>query len=149
MSDLMLIGALRMPVTHDSDPLTLKQYIDRGRQAADEIERLERECVALSEQISKLASAQTRTECEISFLEESKLHPRMKAGCIGEFTVTAKSGCSACHFHSPDESCEVCGGDIEYEFEVDIPWDTQKQIWKKMNALYADSLRNQLQGGMK
>lgn len=39
MSDLMLIGALRMPVTPQSDDLTLMQYIDRGRQAADLIEQ--------------------------------------------------------------------------------------------------------------
>src|SRR5690554_5065065 len=39
MSDLMLIGALRMPVTPQSDELTLMQYIDRGRQAADLIEQ--------------------------------------------------------------------------------------------------------------
>lgn len=39
MSDLMILGVLRMPVTPDSDYLTLKQYIDRGRQAADLIEQ--------------------------------------------------------------------------------------------------------------
>jgi len=39
MSDLMLIGVLRMPITPQSDTITLLQYIDRGRQAADLIEQ--------------------------------------------------------------------------------------------------------------
>jgi hypothetical protein len=38
MSDVMLLGVLRMPVRPDSDPMTLHQFIGRARQAADRIE---------------------------------------------------------------------------------------------------------------
>lgn len=38
MSDMMLIGVLRMPLPDNPDPLTLHQFIDRARQAADRIE---------------------------------------------------------------------------------------------------------------
>lgn len=37
MSDLMLLGMLRMPMDNP-DPLTLRQFVDRARQAADRIE---------------------------------------------------------------------------------------------------------------
>ena len=48
MSDLMLLGVLRMPMD-DADPLAVAQYVARGRQAADEIERLRAEAAGLRE----------------------------------------------------------------------------------------------------
>lgn len=42
MSDVMLLGVLRMPMSIDrweSDPLSVAQFIDCARQAADRIER--------------------------------------------------------------------------------------------------------------
>lgn len=38
MSDVILLGVLRMPMPDDPDPLTLRQFVDRARQAADRIE---------------------------------------------------------------------------------------------------------------
>jgi hypothetical protein len=38
MSDVMLLGVLRMPMPEYPDPLTLRQFVDRARQAADRIE---------------------------------------------------------------------------------------------------------------
>lgn len=38
MSDVMLLGVLRMPMPEEPDPLTLRQFVDRARQAADRIE---------------------------------------------------------------------------------------------------------------
>ena len=38
MSDVMLLGVLRMPMPDDPDQLTLRQFVDRARQAADRIE---------------------------------------------------------------------------------------------------------------
>jgi hypothetical protein len=58
MSDLMLTGVLRMPMDNP-DPLTLRQFVDRARQAADrieadakEIDRLTAERDALREQLT-------------------------------------------------------------------------------------------------
>lgn len=57
MSDLMLIGVLRMPVTPQSDELTLMQYIDRGRQAANLIEQQAAEIEALKAHVEQLHAA--------------------------------------------------------------------------------------------
>lgn len=38
MSDVMLLGVLRMPIPDSPDPLTLHQFVSRARQAADRIE---------------------------------------------------------------------------------------------------------------
>lgn len=54
MSDLMLLGVLRMPMPDDPDPMTLRQFVSRARQAAcrieadtDELEDLRTKCEAL------------------------------------------------------------------------------------------------------
>lgn len=53
MSDVMLLGVLRMPMDNP-DPMTLRQFVARARQAAcrieadsDEIDELRAECEAL------------------------------------------------------------------------------------------------------
>ena len=38
MSDVMLLGVLRIPITADSDALTIHQFASRAREAADRIE---------------------------------------------------------------------------------------------------------------
>ena len=38
MSDVMLLGVLRMPLPSPVDPLTLAQFVGRARQAASRIE---------------------------------------------------------------------------------------------------------------
>ena len=48
MDDLMLLGVLRMPMPANPDPLTLLQFVERARRAADEIERLTAELDSLS-----------------------------------------------------------------------------------------------------
>ena len=54
MSDVMLLGVLRMPMPDDPDPMTLRQFVSRARQAAcrieadtDELEELRANCAAL------------------------------------------------------------------------------------------------------
>jgi hypothetical protein len=39
MSDVMLCGVLRMPISQDCDPMMFEQFVDRARQAADELEK--------------------------------------------------------------------------------------------------------------
>lgn len=70
MSDLMLLGVLRMPVPYPVDAMWLHQLVDRARQAADrieadadEIERLRtalRELVALEDMRLRLRSLHER-----------------------------------------------------------------------------------------
>ena len=53
MSDLMLIGVLRMPMD-DAGPLDVFQYVARGRQAADRIEADAAEIERLRAQVAAL-----------------------------------------------------------------------------------------------
>lgn len=61
---------------------------------------------------------------------------KMKAECIGEFSIDIEMTCSACAY-AYDVSgdyveCEVCNGDINYIETRTIPWDTMKDIYKRM-----------------
>lgn len=67
MSDVMLLGVLRMPMPDAPDPMTLRQFVSRARQAAcrieadtDELEELRAKCDALqkdAERYRKLRNA--------------------------------------------------------------------------------------------
>lgn len=57
---------------------------------------------------------------------------QMKADCIGEFEFTIQAECGECIDTGADEDCEVCQGGIQYERKVTVPWDTCKQIYKRM-----------------
>lgn len=62
-----------------------------------------------------------------------------KAGCLGEFTVTVSHVCPECWHNGWKQDCEICGGKSDeetncYDVEHDIPWTTQKDIWKAINA---------------
>lgn len=60
---------------------------------------------------------------------------QMKADCIGEFEFTIEAECTACFYDEPDSDCEVCQGGIQYERKVTVPWDTCKEIFKRMAAV--------------
>ena len=61
-----------------------------------------------------------------------KITNSMKAVCIGEFEIETTQTCSACFYGEPEVTCEVCGGEVEYQIRYDIPWDTIKSIYKMM-----------------
>lgn len=67
MSDLMLLGVLRMPVTTSSEPLTLSQFIGRAREAADRIE-------ADADKIQQLQARvlELEAQCEAGAASEEK-----------------------------------------------------------------------------
>lgn len=56
----------------------------------------------------------------------------MKAECIGEFSFTVPQHCMECLDVGADEDCEVCGGAVEYQQSITVPWDTCKAIYAKM-----------------
>ncbi len=58
----------------------------------------------------------------------------MKAECIGEFSFYIRAACAECLDVGTDSDCHVCGGDIEYDQKIDVPWDTCKEIYKAMLA---------------
>ncbi|MGC6958985.1 hypothetical protein ACP0JK_29085 [Pseudomonas aeruginosa] len=58
----------------------------------------------------------------------------MKAECIGEFSFYIRAACAECLDAGTDSDCHVCGGDIEYDQKIEVPWDTCKEIYKAMLA---------------
>ncbi|KFA99461.1 hypothetical protein [Vibrio sp. ER1A] len=60
---------------------------------------------------------------------ESGTHlDKLKGPMRGEHSFQQERSCSACNYDIPTHDCEVCNGDIEYIENVDVPWDTQKEI---------------------
>lgn len=59
----------------------------------------------------------------------------MKAECMGEFEITIDSECGECSDDGPDEDCEICRGNVIFKRKIPVPWDTCKQIYKRMAAL--------------
>jgi hypothetical protein len=61
----------------------------------------------------------------------------MKADCIGEFSFETEEACPKCNLmldeHYYDVEC-LCGGsdDGMYMQKRDVPWDTCKEIYKRM-----------------
>lgn len=79
MSDTMLLGVLRMPIHHNDD-ITLIQFIDRARAAADRIERdaeliedLQRQNQLQKAQIRNMAAMLERAEARERDLAEKIL----------------------------------------------------------------------------
>lgn len=68
MSDLMLIGVLRMPMDNAS-PLDVFQYVARGRQAADQIEADEKELDRQRVQIKMLMDDKAALMARVEGLE--------------------------------------------------------------------------------
>ena len=71
MSDVMLLGVLRMPV-NENDPMCMAQFVSRAREAADRIEsdadeitRLQAENEALREGMRKVNATSERHEREM------------------------------------------------------------------------------------
>lgn len=60
----------------------------------------------------------------------------MKAVCHGEFSFQVERTCSACFYDEPQTDCEVCGGEIQYEERMEVPWDIVKEIYKMMTKVY-------------
>lgn len=74
MSDLMLLGVLRMPVSPQSDELTLRQYINRGRQAADLIEQQQALIADLEQRNKELAATVEEIRHNFIMLESCHLN---------------------------------------------------------------------------
>ena len=63
MSDTVLLGVLRMPID-EPDFLTLKQFVDRGRQAADRIESLKSVLIEVRDRLRAHPEYAELTEAE-------------------------------------------------------------------------------------
>ncbi|HIF6165116.1 hypothetical protein [Vibrio alginolyticus] len=59
--------------------------------------------------------------------DNAKVFELLKNPLRGEQSITVQQRCSACAYDMPDEECEVCGGEIEFETHHTIPWTEQKE----------------------
>ena len=69
MSDTMLLGVLRMPMPDNPDPMTMRQFVDRARQAADRIEADAERIAALEDETSGLYHAVAQEARKVLSLE--------------------------------------------------------------------------------
>ncbi len=58
--------------------------------------------------------------------DNPKAFDYLKGALIGEQEISVTTKCTACDFDFPDEDCEVCGGEVEYQQEYPITWTDQK-----------------------
>ena len=111
----------------------------------DQISSLENEVADLKQQLA--LAQKSKLEAQLELLEDPVIDPHMRAGCIGEFSVTVTQICPDCW--SADEGdtsyCDLCDNAAdefaEYETEVDISWTIQKLIFKRMCKFKAESLK--------
>jgi hypothetical protein len=80
MSDVMLLGVLRMPMPDEPDTMTLRQFVSRARQAAcrieadaDELAELRTECERLRAEVEMLREDAERLEYLMRHLPEDAL----------------------------------------------------------------------------
>ncbi|KMV28556.1 hypothetical protein AB733_23050 [Photobacterium swingsii] len=59
--------------------------------------------------------------------KQGDLYSTLKPLLIGEQTVAITRECIECTEDDFDEDCEICGGKCEYQYNVVIPWTTQKE----------------------
>ena len=71
MSNAMLLGVLRMPIPDNPAPLTLRQFVDRARQAAAEIERLTDDYAAATHLLADRDAHIERLKAELATLRAS------------------------------------------------------------------------------
>lgn len=57
-----------------------------------------------------------------------KITNAMKAEHIGEYRIPIELGCNC----DMDEKCPACHGTGEYTYWAQVPWDTCKEIYKRM-----------------
>lgn len=70
--------------------------------------------------------------------ESPKAFDYLKGSLIGEQEISVTTTCTACDFDFPDEDCEVCGGEVEYQQEYPITWTDQKDT---LSLAFSELLR--------
>jgi len=90
---------------------------------------------------------------EIAKAFEKALIPRRaKAGCIGEFNFIIEDAicCPQCWEEKSDD-CDMCNGKSGEtglsDLTATVPWDLCKEIWLRMNKIYAEQLREEQEYG--
>ena len=56
----------------------------------------------------------------------------MKFAHMGKHSFTIQAECGECIDVGPDTDCFVCHGEVIYDRQIVVPWDTCKEIYKAM-----------------
>lgn len=95
---------------------------------------------------AKMHSKEFAIEKKIEAFEKAQIPRHAKAGCIGEFkfNIEGANCCPEC-YHDKKDDCELCEGDTDEnglsDLTATVPWDLCKEIWLRMNKIYAEQLR--------
>lgn len=93
--------------------------------------------------------AQHDKEVAVKAIESLSISPKSKAGCIGEFKVDYQDVCPTCWNGGHNHVCDICRGESDEDGYIDtfkdIPWDTQKEIFKRMLSNAKEYAIEQLQ----
>lgn len=87
-------------------------------------------------------------EKKIEAFEKANIPRRAKAGCIGEFEFVIKDAtcCPEC-WQEQNDDCHMCDGKSDEsglsDLTAAVPWDLCKEIWLRMNKIYAEQLRKE------
>lgn len=103
----------------------------------------------IEQELSGKSLAQHDKEVAIKAIESLSLSPKSKAGCIGEFKVDYQDVCPTCWNDGHNPVCDICRGESDEDGYIDtskgIPWDTQKEIFKRMLSNAKEYAIKQLQ----
>lgn len=88
-------------------------------------------CIQMTKQWSFNDENKIKAEAVLTYLSSAEIPENAKSGMVGEFVISHTETCSGCYYDEPDEECEVCGGEVEYQVSIEVPWTMQKDIFKK------------------
>lgn len=88
-----------------------------------------------------------KADAVLSYLSSVEIPENAKSKMIGEFEISHTETCSGCYYDEPDEECEVCGGEVDYQVSIDVPWTIQKDIFKKFVECAKSDYANKLERG--
>ena len=87
-------------------------------------------------------------EQKVEAFENAQIPRHAKAGCIGEFNFTIEDAncCPQCWYRKSDD-CDMCNGKTDdnglSDLTATVPWVLCKEIWLRMNKIYAEQLNKE------
>lgn len=84
----------------------------------------------------------------VDAFEKAQIPRHAKAGCIGEFNFIIEDGvcCPQC-WEEQSADCDMCNGESDEsglsDLTATVPWGLCKDIWLRMNKIYAEQLRKE------
>lgn len=82
MSDVMLLGVLRMPIPDKPDFITLLQFVARAREAADRIESDAKEIKRLKSEVSRLEREEEGAKEAFGVIIQEKRDLENRCDCL-------------------------------------------------------------------